>query len=46
MPDIQDLPSIDVHATQAHGIHQIAHTPFPSFGSKREQQRLLNPLPA
>ena len=33
---IQGLSSIDVKATQAHGLRRIAHTPIPSFGSKRK----------
>ena len=36
IPYIQGLYSIDVNATQAHGIRRIAHKPLLSFGSKRE----------
>ena len=36
IPDIQGLSSIDVQATQAHGIPKIAHTPLPIFVSKRK----------
>ena len=36
IPDIQGLSIIDAHATQAHSIWRIAHTPIPSFGSKRK----------
>ena len=29
IPDRQGLSRINVHATQAHGIRRIAHTPLP-----------------
>ena len=41
---IQGWSSIDVHATQAHGMPLIAHMPWPSFVSKRKWWFLLNLL--